>query len=291
MCFIAAHLAAQSDATQTNAVRAENATAQAASRRVTVTKLKADAAAQVDQQSIDADIAEDADINRALAVYRTRVAALNNPIARLDAAIEKRGIGGGSAGNFVADAIRSEASRRARRPILLSIINTGGIRKNAIAAGSLSTTDIYEMLPFENSLVLVDLTGAQLSRLLAEVTKARDAQSGAIITFSSEKNDDKDADERNTQLISAMLAAGGTGRGRAIEPKRIYTIATIDYLVNRGGEYSILKESKRTRPLGVTLRDAVIEHLHRETARGRTVTGKLDNRFRRANNATHGGRK
>lgn len=291
MLFAAAHLAAQNSATQTRTVPVDNAAAEASSRRVTITKLRGDAAAQVDQQIVDGNVAEDADITRALAVYRVRVAELNKPIARLDAAIEKRGIGGGGVGNFVADAMRAEASRRARRPVVVAIVNTGGLRKNSIAAGRLSTTDVYELLPFENALVTVDLTGAQLSRLLAEVTKARDAQSGAVITFSSEKNNDKDADERNTQLVSAVLVAGGVGRGRAIEPKRIYTIATIDYLVNRGGEYSILKEAVSTRPLNVTLRDAVIEHLHSETRRGRAVTGKLDNRFRRDNNATHGGRK
>jgi 2',3'-cyclic-nucleotide 2'-phosphodiesterase (5'-nucleotidase family) len=131
------------------------------------------------------------------------------------------------------------------------------------------------LLPFDNALVLVDLTGAQLTRLLAAVTKARDAQSGAIITFKSE------AEDRNSQLVAVALDSGSTPRERPIEPNRIYTIATIDYLVNRGGEYAILKEAQRTRPLNVTLRDTVIEHLRRETARGRAVTGKLDNRFRR----------
>lgn len=280
LLFVAAHIAAQDGATQTRPASTPTSSAGAA-RRVTVTKLGSDASAQVDQQAVDASVAEDANITRALASYRTRVAALDKPIARLDAAIEKRGIGGGGIGNFVADAMRSEASRRARRPILLAIVNTGGIRKNSITAGSLSTTDVYELLPFENALVLVDLTGTQLSRLLAEVTKARDAQSGAIITFKSEKDDTAEGDTRNTQLVSAMLASGNSNRPRPIEPKRIYTIATIDYLVNRGGDYAILKEAQRTRPLGVTLRDAVIEHLRREAARGRAVTGKLDNRYRR----------
>ncbi len=113
--------------------------------------------------------------------------------------IEKRGIGGGSVGNLVADAMRAEASRRAGRPVPFAIVNTGGLRKNAIGAGALTTSDIYELLPFDNMLVLVELTGEQLSRLLAEVTKARDAQTGAAITFTA------DADDRNTQLVSATL--------------------------------------------------------------------------------------
>jgi 2',3'-cyclic-nucleotide 2'-phosphodiesterase (5'-nucleotidase family) len=246
-------------------------------RAVVVTGLPGDAPAQVDQQGIDSTIAEDANVTRALAAYRLRVAELDRPIARLDAAIEKRGIGGGGVGNFVADAMRAEASRRTKRNIPLAVVNTGGLRKNSIAAGRLSTTDIYELLPFDNTLVLVDLTGAQLQTLLTELVKSRDAQSGGTLTFRA------DAEDRNPQLTFATLNSAGKRKSQPIVQNRIYTIVTIDYLVNRGGNYSVLKEAKRTVPLNVTVRDAVIEHLRRENARGRQVKGKLDNRFRRSN--------
>lgn len=265
----------QGSAARTQSAPAPNT--ETPSRVVAVTNLPGDAPARVDQRAIDNSIAEDANITRALAEYRLRVAELNKPIARLDAAIEKKGIGGGGVGNFVADAMRSEASHLAKRNIPLSIINTGGLRKNSIAAGRLSTSDIYELLPFENSLVLVDLTGAQLQTLLAELVRARDAQSGATLTFTA------DAEDNNPQLASATLNGAGKRKMQSLLPNRIYTIVTIDYLVNRGGNYAVLKEAKRTVPLNVTVRDTVIEYLRRENARGRHVTGKLDNRFRRAN--------
>ncbi len=75
--------------------------------------------------------------------------------------------------------------------------------------------------------------------------------------------------------------------GQAIAPTQTYLVATIDYLVNRGGNYAVLKEARRVQPLDVTLRDAVIEHLRRETAAGRAINPALDNRFRRAQKSNH----
>ena len=177
--------------------------------------------------------------------------------------------------------MRAEAAHRSKRRIDFAVLNTGGMRKNQIAAGALSTSDVYELVPFENFLVVVELTGEQVARLLAEVTKARDAQSGAIITFTA------DAEDRNPRLIGATIddlkrtKNSNVRRGRAIDPKKIYTVATLDYLVNRGGNYAVLKEARRNVPLNVTIRDALIEYLRRETARGRTFNPALDGRFRR----------
>ncbi len=41
-------------------------------------------------------------------------------------------------------------------------MNGGGLRKNDIAAGELRASDIFELLPFENALVALEVTGAQL---------------------------------------------------------------------------------------------------------------------------------
>jgi len=55
---------------------------------------------------------------------------------------------------------------------------------------------------------------------------------------------------------------------------------TIDYLINVGGDrYAILREGKNARPLGITLRDAIIAYVKSETAAGRDIKANLDGRF------------
>jgi len=49
---------------------------------------------------------------------------------------------------------------------VLAVTNGGGLRKSVMAEGDLSKRDIFELLPFENALVALDLTGAQVLDLL-----------------------------------------------------------------------------------------------------------------------------
>lgn len=228
-------------------------------------------------RAVDASVPDDPAVTEAIAPYRARVAELEIVIGRLERELRKGGMGGGSLGNFVTDALLSRA--RAALPnetITMAITNSGGLRKNTIAAGDIRTRDIYELLPFENALVVVDLTGEQLLRFLRVVVSQRDAQSGARIVYR------RNAAERTNEIVSVRL--GNRETEREIDPAAIYTIVTIDYLVNRGGNYSVLQEARRTRPLGVTMRDAVLQYVRAETAANRTLNVNLDGRFRAERN-------
>ncbi|HKS30177.1 MAG TPA: 5'-nucleotidase C-terminal domain-containing protein [Pyrinomonadaceae bacterium] len=223
------------------------------------------------ETEVDASIKEDPELQKIIAPYKTKVDELNRPIGKLDGDLKKTGMGGGSLGNLVSDALRSVAEKKLGKPVLLAVINTSGMRKNSIAAGELSTSDIYELLPFENALVTLDLTGEQLLRFMDVNVQRRNAQSGARIVY-------RINDKKQNELVSIKL--GTAGSEHDIDPKASYTIVTIDYLVKRGGEYSILQEGKNLRPLGITMRDALIEYVKAETAAGRPLKRNLDGRFK-----------
>ena len=109
---------------------------------------------------IDASIPDDPDILKMLEPYRARVRELEVVIGRLEGDLRKGRIGAGSLGNFVTDGLRAEASRKLGNPVVLMVTNGGGMRKNSIAEGELRVRDIFELAPFENSLISVDLTGS-----------------------------------------------------------------------------------------------------------------------------------
>jgi 2',3'-cyclic-nucleotide 2'-phosphodiesterase (5'-nucleotidase family) len=203
--------------------------------------------------------------------YAPKVRALNEVVGTLKGELRKGGIGAGSLGNFVADALRDRAQVKLGKPVLLAITNSGGLRKSSMAEGDLRAGDIFELLPFENALVTVELTGEQLRRFLDVITKNRDAQSGARITYRTN-------DKKENEIASVKL--GNRDQEFEIDPKATYTIATIDYLVKRGGDYSILQEGKNLLPLGITMRDAVLDYVKSETAAGRPIKSTLDGRFR-----------
>jgi len=220
--------------------------------------------------SVDESVPADPDVEKLIAPYSEKVRELSKVVGRLEGGLTKKGVGAGTLGNFVSDGMRAQAKAKLGKPVVLAIMNGGGLRKNDIAAGDLRASDIFELLPFENALVTLDVTGVQLAKILQVAT--RDAQSGARIHF---KYNDRDRPE----FISGKLV-DENGNEQEIDPNKIYTIVTIDYLVRlNSGAYAILQEAKNSTPLNITLRDAVMDYVKSETAAGRPIRAAVDNRF------------
>lgn len=256
------------------ATGAQSALAQAAAKPAPApAPTPADIHARATESIVDSSIPDDASVDKMLEGYSPKVRALNLVIGKLEGDLKKSGIGAGSLGNFVADALRDRAQVKLGRPVLLAITNSGGLRRNDIAAGELKVSDIFELLPFENALVTLDLTGEQLRQFLDVVMRNRDAQSGARITYQLN-------DKKENEIVSVKL--GSATAEEDIDPKATYTIVTIDYLVKRGGEYSVLKEAKNVQPLNLTMRDAVLDYVKAQTALGQSIKSTLDGRFRYA---------
>jgi len=209
--------------------------------------------------------------------YYAKVRTLDEVIGKLKGDLNKGGIGAGSLGNFVVDAMRDRAQVKLGKPVLLAITNSGGLRKDALAEGDLRVSDIFELLPFENALVTLDLTGEQLLRFMTVVLSHHDPQSGGCIRYRTNE-------QKANKLVSVKLRSGG--EEKEIDPKATYTIVTIDYLVKRGGDYSTLQEGKNVQPLNLTIRDAVIDYVKAETAAGRSIKTTLDGRFSQEKEAT-----
>ena len=224
------------------------------------------------QTAIDSSLPDDTAVDKMLEAYTPKVRALDQPMGKLIGDLKRGGVGAGSLGNFVSDGIRAEASGKLGKPILLAVTNSGGLRKSVIAEGKLTYRDVFELLPFENALVAFDLTGQQVLGLLRVVMSNRDAQSGMRIKY--RVNTDK-----QLELESAKFLVDGVEKD--IDRAAVYTVISIDYLLNvTGGNYAaVLKKATNTKPLSLTIRDAITEYVKAETAAGRDIKSTLDGRF------------
>jgi 2',3'-cyclic-nucleotide 2'-phosphodiesterase (5'-nucleotidase family) len=227
---------------------------------------------------VDASLPDDSAVDKMLEVYAPKVRALDVVIGKLNGDLTRGGMGAGSLGNFVSDAMRAEASRKLGKPIFLTVTNAGGLRKSVIPEGELRLRDIFELMPFENALMSFDLTGAQILKLLEVVVAYRDAQSGARIKYRVNGN-------KKPELETARLLVDGVERD--IDPAATYTVISIDYLYSRRstapseteGNYAVLGEAQNAKPLGLTLRDAITNYVKAESAAGREITATRDGRF------------
>lgn len=231
-----------------------------------------DANARATQTLIDSTIPDDPAVKKMLEAYTPKVRGLSAVIGKLRGDLRKGGVGAGSLGNFVTDGMRIEAERKLGKPVVVAVTNSGGLRKNVITEGDLRLQDMFELLPFENTLVAFDLTGAQVIELLRGLTSRRDAQSGARIKY-------KLNEQKRPELETARLLV--KGREVDIDPAAIYTAISTDYLLRvTGGDYAVvLGQAKNIRPLALTMRDALTEYVKAETAAGREIRPALDGRF------------
>lgn len=226
---------------------------------------------RAEKAPVDSTVPDDPAVDKMLVVYSPKVRELDVVLGSLKGELRKGGMGAGSLGNFVSDGMRWQAGLKLGQPIDLALINGGGLRRSTISEGELRASDIFELLPFENALVRLDLTGEQLMRLLKRIVASREAQSGARIVYFTKPDKTSDID------TVKMRTPGGE---KDIDPQATYRIVTIDYLVNRGGDISaVLKEGKDRQPLGITLRDAIMAYVKSETAAGRIIKANLDGRF------------
>lgn len=221
---------------------------------------------------VDASVANDPAVDKMVAVYSPKVRELDAVIGTLKGELRKGGTGVGSMGNFVTDGMRAQGSLKLGQPIDLALVNGGGLRRSTVAEGDIRIRDIFELLPFENALVTMELTGEQLTGLISVITATREAQSGARVVYFTKP-------DKTTEIVSARLR-GANNVEIEIDPKKTYRIVTIDYLVNRGGDrFGVLQQGKNVKPLGLTVRDAIIDYVKAETAAGRGIKPNLDGRF------------
>ena len=199
--------------------------------------------------TVDASVPADPDVEKLSRRTAEKVRELSKVIGRLDGGLDKKGVGAGTLGNFVSDGMRAQARAKLGKPVVLAIMNSGGLRKNEIAAGELRASDIFELLPFENALVALDVTGVQLAKILEVATK--DAQSGARIQF---KYNDRDRPE----FISGKLV-DENGNEQEIDPNKIYTRSSpsITCSDSTAALTRFFRKQRASTPLNITLRDAV----------------------------------
>jgi len=164
--------------------------------------------------------------------------------------------------NFVADLQRTAASQYFKgQPIDLGVMTNGGMR-NALPAGPVTVGNVFELMPFENELLVVDAPGPVVAQLFDYAAPVRMAVSGATYTVGP------DGHAQNVRI-----------GGKPFDPSRTYSIAMSDYLAGGGDHMDFLKGAP-IRHTGLLLRTAIIDHIKALTAAGQPVTASIEGRVK-----------
>lgn len=164
--------------------------------------------------------------------------------------------------NLIADVLREAAVGVQGKPADMGLVNVGGIR-NVLTEGPITTENIYEILPFENSLCILTMKGSAMKQLFENIAvRGGEGVSGIQLEIS---NDGK--------LLQATIG------GKPVADEQVYTVATIDYLADgNDGMTAFLQADKRECPEGATLRGLFMDYVKQQTAAGKKITSRMEGR-------------
>ncbi len=162
--------------------------------------------------------------------------------------------------NFTADVYRITASKYLNQPVDMAIVNRGGLRTQ-ISAGNVTVGRVFELMPFENELVVLWLRGSDLEALLHFFASVNgEGVSGIRMGIS------------NGKAVNIMVG------GDNIKSDKLYSIATNNYLAEGNDGMKQLKLAAKSENTGIKVRDMLMNHIRSLTAAGKNVTSALDGR-------------
>ena len=217
------------------------------------------------QVPIDNSLATTESIETLVKPYRERInhvldstlAYAPYPISKTDGALNT------TAGNLMADIVFSEANpifkSRTGHSIDLVLLNHGGIR-SLISKGNVSSRTAYEVMPFENSIVVAELKGSSILKLAAYLRDSGRAHpiSGLQLTLDAEN-----------EIKSISI------QGKPLDTNKAYSVATSNYLVNGGDSMVFFKEALKIINTDYLIRNAMIDYFKKVD----TLKPVVDNRF------------
>lgn len=166
-------------------------------------------------------------------------------------------------GDLVADA------QRAATGADIALMNPGGLRSD-LRAGPITVGDILTLHPFNNRLVTLTLSGAQVLEALEEQWPADPEALPRVLKTSGLLYDWDPKGSPGHHVVGACDAAG-----RALEPSRDYRVTINDFLAGGGDGFSLFKQGRNS-AIGPLDSDALAQYL--STLHG-AISARTDGRI------------
>ncbi|NPV05933.1 MAG: bifunctional metallophosphatase/5'-nucleotidase [Syntrophaceae bacterium] len=159
-------------------------------------------------------------------------------------------------GNLVTDAMREATGADA------AIQNNGGIR-TTVPRGKITLEQVYMLLPFDNNLMTLELTGSQVAEILEH-----NAKTEGMLQVSG------------LRVVYDMAAPEGSRvkelfiDGKPAEHSKTYRVTTNDFLAAGGDRFGMFREGKNA-VVGDNVRDAFLDYLKRHSPVSPRTEGRI----------------
>lgn len=210
---------------------------------------------------VDSTFTADPEMAALIAPYKKQISEEMNEIIGYAAKELTEGPVESTLGNFVADLTEEKTEQYTGMEVDMGAITMGGLRI-PVPEGPVRLRDVYELMPFENYILVLELSGEQTRGLFEYAARTKDiAISGSKLV----------AEKGKPVLVEI--------NGQPFNPAKTYTLAISDYLANGGDNMTFLKEAKRLAVTDVKLRDIIIEKFKELHARGQKADAAIEGRM------------
>ena len=213
--------------------------------------------------NINNKIEVDSSIIKTYLPYKIQLdAEMNKIIGYSDVALTKQSsVPESVLGNFFADAVFNQA-KKIESNIDFTVPTTKGGLRNDIAKGAITVSNIFELMPFENELVLFTLNGKDVLSFIEFIARTNGQPiAGLKMNIKDGKPDDV------------------TINGKAFDVNQNYNVLTSDYIASGGDDAVGFSTPIAKKVLNLKIRDALLNEVNRLQAEGKTINAKLDGRI------------
>ena len=164
-------------------------------------------------------------------------------------------------GNWIADVIREASGAD------FALQNPGGVR-SPIDAGPIRYADIYRVMPFDNTIVVARLTGAEVKSYLETIAERKSFLHASGLRYTLDYG--RPAGERVTALVRSD--------GSPLDPAHEYRVAVNNFMAQGGDDLPILQDLPTTTETSILVRDAMISSCRAARDEGRALAPKVEGR-------------
>ncbi len=206
----------------------------------------------------------DSSIYKAMLPYKkTHDEQMYSVIAKSEDALVKADVES-TLGNFFCDAVIYETKKLLGKDsamVDVAIFNKGGLR-NSLPKGNITIGNIFELMPFDNELVLLKLSGVQFKDMCYKIVEKGGIPVGGM-----------------RLIMKGSTPTDITIKGKPFDETKDYWVVTSDYLANGGDSYNFFKDAKERKVMNVLLRNVIINYCEDITKLEQVIKPNLDGRI------------
>lgn len=169
-----------------------------------------------------------------------------------------------SLGNWFGDMLHRQAERVSGLEIDFAFMNYGGIRLPELSAGDITVGKIFELMPFDNYLVVIEMPGSEVIKLMEAIGSKKGGW-----PVSSQIKATYYSDGKLKQLLI---------HGQECNKDKTYKVASSNFLADGGDKLDFLVSLKRI-DYTVWIRDLMISDIEMFTQEGKQVWADIDGRM------------